>query len=88
MSRFLREACKHLVNALGAFHRHGEPVSWVDMAHEIAGRIVSEPNLILIILPNERPQWQVDGQRWRSFHRLRANVWRNGRRRLPCSGIS
>jgi hypothetical protein len=36
--RFLREACKHLVNALGAFRRHGETMSWVDMAHEIAAQ--------------------------------------------------
>src|SRR4051794_26532726 len=49
-------------------------MSWIDMAPEIETRIVSEPHLILIILPNKRSQWNVDGQRWRSFHWLSAKV--------------
>src|SRR3954452_13629184 len=74
VSRFLRENCKHLVNCLGAFRRHVEPMSWIDMAPEIETRIVSEPHLFLIILPHKRPQWNVDGQGWCSFHWLGAKV--------------
>jgi len=52
-SCLLGEARKHLVDRLGIFRRHCEPVARIHIAHEVIAGIVTEPHLALIILSNK-----------------------------------
>src|SRR6266851_5384648 len=46
----------------------------VDRVEEVIGRIIRQPDLALIVLPDQRLRRQIDRQQWRLDHGRRSNL--------------